>query len=336
MPLTSDHPVTLDWRLLPRLLLGMWLGLGCVWALPTPPVEPASAPAAKPFHPRVLLVYPTSASAHSQAAKALQDSLTRSADGAVVEILDTAAYKAALAAGSLPVVQVELALGSQSCAEVGAAARKVLALCTLIPRASYAALLRSGQVKRTLSALYLDQPLRRQLGLIRLALPEVSRVGVLLGPESTGQAAELRAAARERGLVLQEARVAEAQSLYPTLRTLLEDSQVLLALADPLVYNSTNLQNILLTAWRARVPMVGFSPSYVRAGALLGIYTTPEQAGRQAAKLVLAALHGRGLPSTPQEPDDFEIEINAAVARTLNLSLDGARLHRALRAQENL
>jgi len=40
----------------------------------------------------------------------------------------------------------------------------------------------------------------------------------------------------------------------------------------------------------ANVPLVAFSPAYVRAGALLALYTTPTQAGSQAAHWALEVL----------------------------------------------
>ena len=102
------------------------------------------------------------------------------------------------------------------------------------------------------------------------------------------------------------------------------------------VYNSNSLQNILLTAFRAKVPMVAFSPAYVRAGALLSLHVTPAQVGAQALALVQGVLHEQALPSGPVESRDFEVGVNEHVARSLGLILDASALRLDLRRLERL
>jgi hypothetical protein len=58
----------------------------------------------------------------------------------------------------------------------------------------------------------------------------------------------------------------------------------LLAVPDPLVFNSQTAANILAAAYRRRIPLIGFSPAYTRAGALVSLYSTPDQIGFAAAK----------------------------------------------------
>jgi ABC-type uncharacterized transport system substrate-binding protein len=118
------------------------------------------------------------------------------------------------------------------------------------------------------------------------------------------------------------------------LQSVLDDSDVLLAQADPLVFNSQSIQNILRTSIQAKVPLVAFSPAYVRAGALLAVYSTPTQAGAQAAHGVLEVLAMRSLPERAQEPDDFEISVNEQVARVFALTLDARALRLELKRQE--
>jgi ABC-type uncharacterized transport system substrate-binding protein len=74
----------------------------------------------------------------------------------------------------------------------------------------------------------------------------------------------------------------------------------------------------------------------VRAGAVLAIYTTPVQAGHQAAELVMGVLRGRQLPDHVLEPNDFEVGVNAHVARVMDLAPDAQALRLALRRLERL
>lgn len=243
---------------------------------------------------------------------------------------------AALPASRLSVIKVWVALGTE--AATGLAQSRITApvLNALLPRSSFERVLRISGRKTSagFNVLQLDQPLLRQLALIRLALPKARRLGVLWGPDSVPKAAVLRSLASSQGLTLQEARLDEEAALFAALKSVLDGSDVLLALADPLVFNSSSLQNILMTTIRGQVPLVAFSPAYVRAGALLAVYSTPPQVGEQVALWVLDALANRVLPEQALEPLDFEISVNEQVARVLGLSLDAKALTLALKRQE--
>ncbi len=206
-------------------------------------------------------------------------------------------------------------------------------LSILVPRLAFErvaepARLRSG----SLSAVFIDQPPARQIELIRLALPTVRRVGILVGGESKGQAAALELAARDRALQLVTVPVGQS-GLFSSLQSLLADADVLLALPDPTVFNSQTAASLLTTAYRRQVPLIGFSPAWVKAGALLGLYSTPAQVGARGAELLRQALPGRNLPP-PQWPREFVVAANPDVARSLGLVLDEARLAEQLRQRE--
>lgn len=199
---------------------------------------------------------------------------------------------------------------------------KVPLLATLVPRTAYQRIAdgppRSG---RPLSAVWLDQPLSRQLDLLTQALPSRHRIGVLLGPESRPLEAELLRAAGERNLEIVLARPDSAEQLSPAVQRVLEDADALLALPDPQIYNGATIQNLLTAAYRQRVPLIGFSPAYVKAGAMLSIYSTPQQVGTQTGEIARLSLAGRPLPPA-QGPRAFSIGLNADVARSLGIVFD--------------
>lgn len=208
-------------------------------------------------------------------------------------------------------------------------------LALLVPRLAFEriadpARLRTGSV----SAVFLDQPAGRQLDLIRLALPDAHRFGILITGESKAYAPALEAAGRERGLQMVSSLV-EQGGLYPALQSLLPDVDVLLALPDPMVFNSQTAGSILTAAYRRQVPLAGFSPAYVKAGALLALYSTPAQVGRRGGELLRQALAAKPQPlPQPHSPREFTVEVNQNVARSLGLALDEARLGEQLRQKD--
>ncbi len=174
---------------------------------------------------------------------------------------------------------------------------------------------------RRISAIYLDQPLFRQLDLIRQALPKSSRLGIVLGPESARDAERLQILSEARGLTLTVERAQRDTALYPALQRALADTDVLLALPDPYVSNPETAQNVLLTSFRQRVPVIGFSAAYVRAGALAAVFSSPAQIGTEAGEIARQVYRGQVLGAA-KYPRYFSVTINRQVANSLNLSLE--------------
>lgn len=206
-------------------------------------------------------------------------------------------------------------------------------LSILVPRLAFERMADPARLRAgSLSAVFLDQPPWRQLELIRLALPNVRKVGMLVGAESKGHLPALERAARERGLEVAAAPV-EADGLFEALQSVLPNADVLLALPDPAVFNSQTAANILTAAYRRQVPLLGFSPAYAKAGALLALYSTPTQVGVRGGESLRQALAGKALPA-PQWPREFVVAVNQDVARSLGFALDEALIGQQLRQKE--
>jgi ABC-type uncharacterized transport system substrate-binding protein len=203
---------------------------------------------------------------------------------------------------------------------------RVPLLATLVPRTAYAKIA-GAQAGRPQSAVWLDQPAGRQFDLLRLAQPSRQRVAVIFGPDSRIQEEEVLRAAAERKLNVVVAHSDGSERLSATLQSVLEDADVLLALPDPQIYNGATVAHVLMSTYRHRTPVMAFSSAFATAGALLALYSTPEQVGTQVGEIVRATLAGRPLPP-PQGPRDFTVGFNADVARSLGINLDAATAER--------
>ena len=194
-------------------------------------------------------------------------------------------------------------------------------IAALVPRKAFEAAVAAAQApSRPVSAVFLDQPYSRQLNLIRLMLPVGSRVGVLIGPEWESQVTMLANTAREQRITLVRETVNAPRDLHPALQRLLGEVDTILALPDFSVFNASTLPNVLLTSYRKHQPVFGFSPAYVRAGALAAVFSSPQQNARQAAEMVLRVLASGSLPQ-PQYPHAFWVSVNGTVARSLDLKV---------------
>ncbi|MBU1396116.1 MAG: hypothetical protein KKE84_08235 [Gammaproteobacteria bacterium] len=234
-------------------------------------------------------------------------------------------YAEELTAASLNEARLAVAVGVRAAESLAALPNRPPVLAVLVPRAWY---LKTGRVRlgdsgrRSVSAIYLDQPFGRQAQLIRLAFPEARRVGVLLGADQGVLVGELDEALRAQQLGLVHQVLAADERLITALENVLSSAELLLAVPDPLVFNRNTAQSLFLTSYRYRVPVLGYSRSLTRAGALLSLHSSPAQIGRQTAEWVSRAIQGApvNLPQ-PAYPAYFSVSINQQVARSLGFTL---------------
>lgn len=280
--------------------------------------------------PRVVVVTSERSGAHEETLSALRNALAADLPVGDIGIFETPQLDNDI----LGSARIIVTIGTQAAKAVGARGVRQPVLNTLLPRDAYESLQTSLPGQRS-TAIFLDQPVQRQVALLGAALPDRATLALLVGPGSEGLSRRVASAAREQRLQVSIERVATDDEIYPALERLLVEPTVLLALPDATVFNSYTIQNVLLTSYRRRTPLIGFSPAYVRAGALLALYSTPAQIARQAADAVRDVLAGSGLPP-PQGPREFEVATSPNVARSLGIELEsGERIAARMRLREN-
>ena len=277
----------------------------------------------------VILVLSEESSAFSEAAEALTAELRSAGHRPQTLTVPLRADDAAALSGTPLIVT----LGTRAAQAVSSLAPRTLVLHTLLPRSAFEKLPGKGDDSRRMSAVFIDQPAARQIELLRIALPEWSRVALVVGRESSELGARLQASARDKRLRPMLETASGESDLYPALQRMLVEPAVLLAVPDATLFNNRTISNILLTAYHHRSPVIGFSPAYVKAGALLALYSTPAQIGQQAGEVARQGLASGSLPP-PAAPRHFRIGTNPYVARSLGISLEDAsvlqeRLERA-------
>ncbi len=268
--------------------------------------------------PRVWVMLAESGGVHQETADHLRVALADAVEVHVERGTELLAGRGAKPDLIVTVGTAALDLALEQLPKKGASWAKIPLLATLVPHSVVEAR-RVLVGARPFAAVILDQPLARQFALIRSALPESQRIGVLPGPLTRTNLSRIDKEARHWGLQLVAGlEVRAAEDIYPSLKEVLIQADVVLALPEPLVYNSGTLQNILLTTYRARVPLVAFSSAYVKAGALLAVYSTPLQVARQTAQVVREWMAGREPPAIVFNRE-FTVVANDRVAASLGL-----------------
>lgn len=268
---------------------------------------------------QVLLLLSEESSAFSEATEAIVSELRSAGHRTQSLSLPLRTDESAALTGNALIIT----LGTRAAQTVSSLAPRSLVLHTLLPRSAFEKLTTRGDDLRRVSAVFIDQPASRQIELLRIALPDWTRAAFVTSRESSELGQRLVASARDKRLRPVLEQLNEESELYPTLQRVLADPAVLVAVPDATLFNNRTISNILLTAYHQRSPVVGFSPAYVKAGALIALYSTPAQIGQQAGEAARAGLASGSLPP-PAAPRHFRVGTNRYVARSLGINLDDA------------
>lgn len=166
-------------------------------------------------------------------------------------------------------------------------------------------------------------PIDRQFSTIQALVPKLKHLGVLYDPEKTRLLVEeARRVAARLGFELVEHQVHGEKELPHAIRTLLPKVEGLWLVPDSTVLTEESIRFLLGTALERNVPVIGFSPEFVRNGALAGLSINPEDIGRQAANIAqrILAQPDRAVPMTVS-PDRIRLAVNQKTAKYLGLTL---------------
>ncbi|GAA0794463.1 ABC transporter substrate-binding protein [Marinobacterium sediminicola] len=217
-----------------------------------------------------------------------------------------------------------LAVGSRACEQMLSRYHPDTRLvCSFLPSTTFVQLKRQllpEQGQPQVSAIFIDQPLLRQIRLAKLVRPDARFLGSALGNNSQSLRSELESGSKEAGLELQLSYLTTQDNPVEKLTPVIQNSDLFLVIPDSSVFNRAISKWLLYLSLRNQVPVIGFSESYTNAGATASVHSSPTQIGQQAGEWLNRLSAGEALPP-PSYPAYFDVSINTVAARTLNLKL---------------
>ncbi len=154
-------------------------------------------------------------------------------------------------------------------------------------------------------------------------LPHARRIGVLYDPQQNApwiKAAEKSALAAELELI--PIAVNAPTDLPPALKTLARRADVLLGIPDKTVYSRKTAKAVLLSSFRNRIPFIGLSQSWVKAGALYALEADYSKLGIQSAALAMRILEGAAVSELPPaSPEKLAYTVNLKTAEHLKTDI---------------
>lgn len=176
------------------------------------------------------------------------------------------------------------------------------------------------------SGVFLDFPIETQFAWLRRILPEARRIGVVYNPaENRGAVETAGTVAKSLGLQLVAVEVSTPAELPAALESLSNRADALWGLSDSVVVTPQTAKNLLLFSFRNRIPFIGLSAAWVKAGALYALDRDYRDIGRQCAELALKVLSGVDPGSlAPVPPRRITYSLNLKTAEQMKLEFPAA------------
>lgn len=123
-----------------------------------------------------------------------------------------------------------------------------------------------------IGAIYSDPPIEKQIQLISEIFGAKASFGVVTSPITEFMQTEITHLANANNLSVEFVNYRSNDNINKIINSL-KNQNVIFAIPDNLVWNSTTLKNIVLSTYRNEQPIVGFSRNLVKAGSIASSYS---------------------------------------------------------------
>jgi ABC-type uncharacterized transport system substrate-binding protein len=261
---------------------------------------------------RIAVVYTSEAAPYTEAL----DGLCAALPNLPLAILDLRSTNAAeelarlLGTGSNRVL---ISIGREALEQVSARNPAMPLVATMIMRSEQD---RAGKIA---AAVHLDIPPSDVLAEMRRLFPAKTRAAIIRNPTQPGQT-DSAAAVRARlpGFSAQVIDARTPEELLRAVRGLNGHVDLVVCLPDSGLYNSATVKPLILASLESHLLIVGFSASFVRAGAGVGVYPDFRDIGAQAGEIARRELAGQPVTGE-QGPRKLVVAVNQRVIRLLGL-----------------
>ena len=182
------------------------------------------------------------------------------------------------------------------------------------------------------SSICLDQPVTRSIQLAKLLVSDSSGVGVMLGPASVHRQPELSKYITNSGLQPQFVSISAKDNPIHKIEPVLSRSDVFIPISDSRLINIATAKWILHLSYRHKVPVIAFSKSYLKAGALAAIYSSPADVAEDTVDWLLNSTSAT--VGSSNKPAYYSLNFNQSVAANLKIKLQTEQFYRDHFSQE--
>jgi len=183
---------------------------------------------------------------------------------------------------------------------------------------------RDGKPKGALTGVLINVSPDTQFSTLKLMFKNHSMsAGIIYNPDISGfVVSEYRKSEPEYDYQILEFPVSNSDEIPEALNRIKTDANFILSVVDNMVYNSKNAQFITRFSVLNKIPLIGFSPQMVEAGALIGFYCDYPKLGDQSANLMEKLIKAENVYSVQVElPDNINFSINKTIASVMKVDI---------------
>ncbi|MGF1613890.1 MAG: ABC transporter substrate-binding protein [Gammaproteobacteria bacterium] len=169
----------------------------------------------------------------------------------------------------------------------------------------------------------LEFPIQTQLEWLKKILPQYKTIGVVYNElENKAKIEQAKATAKKLGLAFEVVGLQSPKELPAALGAIMRRVDVLWGLPDSIVLSPQTAKAILLASFHNRVPLIGVSSVWVKAGALYALDWDYQDMGVQTAEMALAILRGGSVAKVPvTSPRKIRYALNLKTAEHMKINL---------------
>jgi putative ABC transport system substrate-binding protein len=138
----------------------------------------------------------------------------------------------------------------------------------------------------------LDISIGMQIARFKQLVPNTTKLGVFYSERSEYVLNQALIEAADQYVEIVPFEIRSPRDVPIGVDSLTRSCSGILAIPDELIYTPPSTKHILLESFRSKLPVMGFSPSFVQSGALFALIVDHKFVGVQAGGLVIKVLHG--------------------------------------------
>jgi ABC-type uncharacterized transport system substrate-binding protein len=298
-----------------RSIFALMAALGAVFAAPPSDGPHADAPA-------ITVVGATAVEAHRSAIEGIRAAFSKSPlEIHVVDFGGLGAERSRVERFAESGTRVIVAIGTEALQLVAAQRPSVPVISTMLLRSTSPANKNGGpdNAFSPVATIVLDVPLPALLARLKQVFPGKTRLGIIRSPNMAGLAtAELEARAQQHGFTIRVLDCPAAEQLLAAFLKLKGQVDFVWCLPDGVLYTSATIKPLILASIENRLPLIGFSESFARAGAAVGVYPDFRDVGLQTGEIALQIAGGQAVRAL-EGPRKVKFALNQSVLRLIGL-----------------
>jgi putative ABC transport system substrate-binding protein len=170
---------------------------------------------------------------------------------------------------------------------------------------------------------FLEHSLDTHLKWMQRFLPDAKKIGVLynskLNKDLIDKAGKLF---KKNGLTLIPYEIKNPKDIPYALNILSRKIDVLWGINDNFVFSKKTAKNILLFSFRNRIPLIGMSDPWVKAGALYALSWDYEEVGKECGEKALKIIQKKTVDSTyPRVSQNIKYSLNSKTAERMGVKI---------------